>query len=99
MAKKALMTPPGEDGADVPPRAAFSGQRSAALAPRCGTFRFGFGLAMGLALCTAGWAQAPGPGVPEQGASLALLKGQTARALQGSFNTVPVLHSNQPEAV
>jgi len=27
------------------------------------------------------------------------MAGQTARALQGSFNTVPVLHSNQPEAV
>ena len=28
-----------------------------------------------------------------------LMAGQSARALQGSFNTVPVLHSNQPETV
>jgi hypothetical protein len=27
------------------------------------------------------------------------MEGQIARALQGSFNKVPVLHSNQPEAV
>jgi hypothetical protein len=37
--------------------------------------------------------------LPVQGATVALLAGQTARALRGSFNTVPVLHSNQPEAV
>jgi len=30
---------------------------------------------------------------------VALMEGQIARALQGSFNKVPVLHSNQPEAV
>jgi hypothetical protein len=30
---------------------------------------------------------------------VALLAGQSARALQGRFNSVPVLHSNQPEAV
>lgn len=34
-----------------------------------------------------------------KGPTVALMAGQTARALQGSFNTVPVLHSNQPEAV
>ena len=36
--------------------------------------------------------QQPDPG-------LALMAGQPARALAGQFNTVPVLHSNQPEAV
>ena len=36
--------------------------------------------------------QPPDPG-------LALMAGQPARALAGQFNTVPVLHSNQPEAV
>lgn len=32
-------------------------------------------------------------------AYVALMAGQPARALQGSFNQVPVLHSNQPEEV
>jgi hypothetical protein len=32
-------------------------------------------------------------------AYVALMAGQRARALQGSFNNVPVLHSNQPEEV
>ena len=30
---------------------------------------------------------------------VALMAGQTARPLQGQFNAVPVLHSNQPEEV
>jgi len=33
------------------------------------------------------------------GAYVALMAGQKARPLNGSFNTVPVLHSNQPEEV
>jgi hypothetical protein len=37
--------------------------------------------------------------VPAKGPTLTVLGGQTARALKGSFNSVPVLHSNQPEAV
>ena len=32
-------------------------------------------------------------------AYVALMAGQSARPLQGRFNTVPVLHSNQPEEV
>ena len=32
-------------------------------------------------------------------AYVALMAGQTAKPLQGQFNTVPVLHSNQPEEV
>ncbi len=32
-------------------------------------------------------------------AYVALMAGQPARALQGTFNQVPVLHSNQPEEV
>ena len=32
-------------------------------------------------------------------AYVALMAGQTARPLQGQFNNVPVLHSNQPEEV
>jgi len=104
MAKEALMTPAGEDGADLPTRAAFSGQPSSSLVILCRSihFRFGCSLALGLAICPAGWAQAPAPtapAVPIQGATLAVLNGQRVRALQGSFNRVPVLHSNQPEAV
>ena len=57
----------------------------------------GLGLALVWAGCSPGLAQAPA--LPVQGPSVALMAGQTARALQGSFNTVPVLHSNQPEAV
>ncbi len=37
-------------------------------------------------------------GVPAR-AYVALMAGQTARPLKGSFNNVPVLHSNQPEEV
>ena len=36
--------------------------------------------------------------IPAQ-ADVALMAGQQARPLQGAFNTVPVLHSNQPEEV
>ena len=32
-------------------------------------------------------------------AFVALMAGQQARPLNGTFNTVPVLHSNQPEEV
>ena len=32
-------------------------------------------------------------------AYVALMAGQSARPLQGQFNNVPVLHSNQPEEV
>lgn len=32
-------------------------------------------------------------------AYVALMAGQQARPLVGTFNTVPVLHSNQPEEV
>jgi len=57
----------------------------------------GLGLALVLASCPAGWAQDLSG--PDQPPTIALLRGQTARALQGNFNSVPVLHSNQPEAV
>jgi hypothetical protein len=36
--------------------------------------------------------------VPAQ-AYVALMAGQSARPLNGTFNNVPVLHSNQPEEV
>ena len=36
---------------------------------------------------------------PAASAYVALMAGQQARPLQGTFNTVPVLHSNQPEEV
>ena len=36
---------------------------------------------------------------PQAGAYVALMAGQSARPLQGQFNNVPVLHSNQPEEV
>ncbi|MFO8236885.1 MAG: DUF3370 family protein [Prochlorococcaceae cyanobacterium] len=38
------------------------------------------------------------PAAPAQ-AYVALMAGQRARPLEGTFNTVPVLHSNQPEEV
>lgn len=57
----------------------------------------GLGLALVWAGCSPGLAQAPA--LPVQGPTVALMAEQTARALQSSFNTVPVLHSNQPEAV
>ena len=37
--------------------------------------------------------------VPASQAYVALMAGQKAKPLNGSFNTVPVLHSNQPEEV
>ncbi len=37
--------------------------------------------------------------VPSSQAYVALMAGQRAKPLNGSFNTVPVLHSNQPEEV
>ena len=37
--------------------------------------------------------------VPSSQAYVALMAGQKAKPLNGSFNTVPVLHSNQPEEV
>ena len=36
---------------------------------------------------------------PHSGAYVALMAGQRARPLEGHFNNVPVLHSNQPEIV
>ncbi|MEB3306715.1 MAG: DUF3370 family protein [Cyanobacteriota bacterium] len=36
---------------------------------------------------------------PSRASYVALMAGQTARPLQGHFNAVPVLHSNQPEEV
>ena len=35
--------------------------------------------------------------IPAAWADVSLMAGQTARPLRGSFNIVPVLHSNQPE--
>ena len=37
--------------------------------------------------------------IPAAWADVSLMAGQTARPLRGSFNNVPVLHSNQPEEV
>ena len=37
--------------------------------------------------------------IPSSQAYVALMAGQRAKPLNGSFNTVPVLHSNQPEEV
>jgi hypothetical protein len=42
------------------------------------------------------WIGLPGP---SSQAYVALMAGQRAKPLNGSFNTVPVLHSNQPEEV
>ncbi|QEY31736.1 DUF3370 family protein [Synechococcus sp. RSCCF101] len=42
---------------------------------------------------------APGLLPSAAGASVALMAGQSARPLNGRFNSVPVLHSNQPEEV
>ena len=36
---------------------------------------------------------------PRSGAYVALMAGQSARPMEGHFNNVPVLHSNQPEIV
>ena len=36
---------------------------------------------------------------PAVQAQVALMAGQAAQPLQGRFNSVPVLHSNQPEEV
>ena len=96
MTREALMTPSAEAAMLLPAKR--SGDPFPSLQRRCR----GGGPTLGLALimassCPAGWAQAPA-GTAKPG-SVALLAGQTARPLQGSFNTVPVLHSNQPEAV
>jgi hypothetical protein len=66
---------------------------------RCGISPFGLGLVLILTACPAGWAQDPVRAVPSKGPTLTVLGGQSARALKGSFNSVPVLHSNQPETV
>jgi len=95
MPREALMIPSGE--APRPPSAARRGEPSACLQVRCDAGRMGLGLALVWAGCPPSLAQAPAR--PVQGPTVALMAGQTARALQGSFNTVPVLHSNQPEAV
>ena len=95
MAREALNIPSGE--AALPPWSTCGEERSPCRHVRCGAGRIGLGLALVLVSCPPGLAQAPA--VPIQGPTVALLAGQTARALQGSFNTVPVLHSNQPEAV
>ena len=107
MASAALMIRSGESAAVLPSEDVFSGEPTPSLAFRCGSIRFGLALALGLAVCPAGWAdqrapdQAPDHARPAQLPTMALLGEQTprARALQGSFNSVPVLHSNQPEAV
>jgi len=95
MPREALMIPSGE--APRPPSAARRGEPSPCLQVRCDAGRMGLGLALVWAGCPPSLAQAPAR--PVQGPTVALMAGQTARALQGSFNTVPVLHSNQPEAV
>ena len=95
MPREALMIPSGE--APRPPSAARRGEPSPCLQVRCDAGRMGLGLALVWAGCPPSLAQAPAR--PVQGPAVALMAGQTARALQGSFNTVPVLHSNQPEAV
>jgi len=93
MAREALMIPSGE--AALQPWAACCGEPSPCLPSRCGAGRIVLGLALLWASCPPGLAQE----LPALGPTVALLAGQTARPLQGSFNTVPVLHSNQPEAV
>jgi hypothetical protein len=93
MAREALIIPSGE--AALPPWAACCGEPSPCLPSRCGAGRIVLGLALLWASCPPGLAQE----LPALGPTVALLAGQTARPLQGSFNTVPVLHSNQPEAV
>ena len=95
MAREALIIPPGE--AARSPSAARCGDSLPCLQVCCDAGRMGLGLALVWAGCSPGLAQAPA--LPVQGPTVALMAGQTARALQGSFNTVPVLHSNQPEAV
>ena len=95
MARETLMVPSGEVA--LLPWSSCGGEPSPCQHVRCGAGRIGLGLALVLASCPPGLAQAPA--LPIQGPTVALLAGQKARALQGSFNTVPVLHSNQPEAV
>jgi len=95
MARKALKIPSGE--AALSPLAARCGKPSPCLQVCCDAGRMGLGLALVWAGCPPGLARAPA--VPVQGPTVALMAGQTARALEGSFNMVPVLHSNQPEAV
>jgi len=58
-----------------------------------------FNLALGLALGTCGAGSAQTLPAPPPAPRLALRGQQTVRPLLGRFNTVPVLHSNQPEAV
>lgn len=95
MASEALMIPSGE--AARPLWAACLGEPPPSLRVPCAASRLGLVLALVWAGCPPGLAQAPAP--PVRGPTVALMAGQSARALQGSFNTVPVLHSNQPEAV
>ena len=52
-----------------------------------------------LVLCSVACAIAESAASPRSCAYVALMAGQRARPLRGSFNNVPVLHSNQPEIV
>ena len=62
-----------------------------------GTIGKGFGALAGSACWLAiAWIGLP---LPSSQAYVALMAGQRAKPLNGSFNTVPVLHSNQPEEV
>ena len=99
MTREALMPPPWEDGVDLPPSAPISRKPSTSREMRCGISPLGLGLVVILTACPAAWAQDPVRAVPAKGPTLTVLGGQTARALKGSFNRVPVLHSNQPETV
>jgi len=99
MTTEALMPPPWEDGVDLPPSAPISSKPSTSREMRCGISPSGLGLIVILMGCPCGWAQDPARAVPAKGPTLTVLGGQTARALKGSFNSVPVLHSNQPETV
>ena len=99
MTREALMPRLWEDGADLPLSAPLSRKPSTSPQMRCGISPFGLGLVLILTACPAGWAQDPVRAVPAKGPTLTVMGGQTARALKGSFNRVPVLHSNQPETV
>ena len=99
MTTEALMPPPWEDGVDLPPNAPISRKPSTSREMRCGISPSGLGLIVIMMGCPCGWAQDPARAVPAKGPTLTVLGGQTARALKGSFNSVPVLHSNQPETV
>ena len=52
-----------------------------------------------LVLCSVACAITESAASPRSCAYVALMAGQRARPLRGSFNNVPVLHSNQPEIV